>query len=302
MFSRILVPLDGSRLAEAALPVAERLAAAFGATVVLLHVVERGAHPTIHGNRHFTDQATAEDYLQRLADDLGSRGVSTTIHVHGEPEGDVAASIALHGSDESAELIVLCTHGSGGVRNLLWGSIAQQVLHRGVTPVLLVRVPPGGVPASVFAPKTVLVPLDATAASEAALAPAMALAVKLGARLHIAMVVPTLSTLRGERAATAILSPLATGAILDLEQAQAERYLDQLSEKLAATGITIETEVRRGDAVSELAGEAVEHDVGLVVASTHGRAGLETIWTGSVVARLLARTAAPVLLLRIVEG
>ena len=284
------------------MPVAERLATAFGATVVLIHIVERGAQPTVHGERHFTDPAQAEDYLRGIADDLGSRGVSTTIHVHGVPEGNVAASIALHGSEENADLIVLCTHGSGGVRHLLWGGIAQQVLQRGTTPVLLVRIPPGGVPAPVFAPQTVLVPLDATATSEAALAPAAALAAKLGARLHIAMVVSTLSTLRDDRAATAILLPSATRAVLDLEEAQAETHLQQLAEKLAEAGVTVETEVRRGDAASELAGETVEHEVGLVVAATHGRAGLQAIWTGSVVARLLARTTAPVLLLRIVEG
>ena len=96
--------------------------------------------------------------------------------------------------------------------------------------------------------------------------------------------------------------PSATRAVLDLEEAQAETHLQQLAEKLAEAGVTVETEVRRGDAASELAGETVEHEVGLVVAATHGRAGLQAIWTGSVVARLLARTTAPVLLLRIVEG
>src|SRR5712692_1835127 len=90
VFSRILVPLDGSHLAEAALPLAESLAAAFGGTILLLHVVEQGARRTIHGERHLTDRSQAEDYLQHLAEELRSLGVSTTTHVHGEPEGNVA--------------------------------------------------------------------------------------------------------------------------------------------------------------------------------------------------------------------
>ena len=52
MYRRLLVPLDGSRLAETILAVVERLAAAYGATVVLLHVIERGAPATVHGERH----------------------------------------------------------------------------------------------------------------------------------------------------------------------------------------------------------------------------------------------------------
>jgi nucleotide-binding universal stress UspA family protein len=293
--------LDGSHLAEAVLPVVERIALALATPVVLLHVIERGARSTIHGDRHFTNPVEAGAYLDDLARSLAARGLRVTAHIHEVPEGDVASSIAGHAEEESADLIVLCTHGSGGVRDLFYGSIAQQVLQRGTTPVLLVRPATGGDSHGAFLPETILVPLDATAASEVALGPATTLARALNARLHLAMVVATPTTMRGGRAAVATLLPSAARTLLDLEVAQAQAYLTVLARDLAAQGLEVEVEVRRGDAAQELAGEAQEHHVGLVVAATHGRAGLQAIWAGSVAARLLGRTQAPVLLVRTIE-
>ncbi len=298
MFGRMLVPLDGSPMAEAVLPVAERIAALLGGTLVLLHVIEIGASPTIHGQRHLTTEAEAQRYLDALAVGMRSRGVACETHVHAVPEGDVADSVAGHGAEEHTDLIVLCTHGSGGVRELVFGSIAQQVLQRGTVPVLLVRAPAADVPAAPFAPRIILVPLDGTSAGELALAPAGTLAHALGATLHLTLVVATQGTIRGNRSAVATLLPSATRALLEAEVAQGEAYLDAEATALRAQGLQVETEVRRGRASDELATETVEHSIGLVVAATHGRAGLSAIWAGSVAAGLLARTAAPVLLLR----
>jgi nucleotide-binding universal stress UspA family protein len=165
-FARILVPLDGSRLSESVLPVAETLATAFGASLVLLHVLERAAPQTIHGERHFQDPDKARAYLDDLAGNLTRRGLSVTVHIHDTPEPNVALSIAGHAIEERADLVVLCTHGRGGVRGFVWGAIAQQVLQRGEVPVLLVRAPAQGAEPAPFAPTTILVPLDATAAAE----------------------------------------------------------------------------------------------------------------------------------------
>jgi nucleotide-binding universal stress UspA family protein len=294
MFGRILVPLDGSRLAEAALPPAERLAAAFGSMLVLLHVLERARPRTVHGERHFTEAAPAAKYLGRLAADLAARSVRAAVHVHDQLEADVAASTAAHGAAERADLIVLCTHGRGGVRRALWGSVAERVLRRSRAPVLLARVPAPGAPPA-FAPATVVVPLDATPASEAALRPAAALAARLGATLHLTTVVATPGTVPGERRAAARLLPRATRALLDLEVEQARAYLAGLAARLRRRGVPVETEVRRGAVVAELIGEAAEHGPGLVVAVTDGLAGLPALWSGSTAAGLLARTNAPVM-------
>lgn len=298
--TRLLVPLDGSHLAEAVLPVVQRFAAG-GAAPVLLHVCERGAPATVHGERHLQAVADAAAYLEDVAGRLRAGGSAVVeTHAHDVPEGDVARSIATHAEENRADLIVLCTHGGGGLRSLLVGNIAQQVLRRGVTPVLLVR-PAADGSASPFAPRIVLVPLDGTAAAEAALAPASDLAHALGARLHLVMVVATLHTVRSDQQPAALLLPATARAMLDLQEDDAQGYLEGLAAPLRATGLPVTTEVRRGDAAAALSDEAAEPGVGLVVVATHGRAGLQAVWTGSVTARLLARTRAPVLLLRTID-
>jgi len=299
-FTRLLVPLDGSHLAEAVLPLAERLAAACGATLVLLHVVERAAPADVHGERHLTSAPEARAYLEAVANLLRARGLAVETHAHDAPEGDVARSVAAHRQEEHADLIVLCTHGHGRMRDLLFGRIAQQVLRRDATPVLLVRPGDDGGPPA-FEPRRVLVPLDGTAAAEAALPLARELAAALHAGLHLVIVVATRGTMRGDRQAVATLLPSAARATLDLEHEGALEYLDGLAGGLGATGLTVTTEVRRGDVASALADEAAEPGVGLVVVATHGHAGLQAIWAGSVVAQLLDRTRAPILLLRSIE-
>lgn len=300
MFRRLLVPLDGSRLAESVLPVVERLALVFGARVLLLHVLERAAPEAVHGERHLQALDEAETYLRDAAARLEAKGIDVEWHAHEVPEGDVTGSIAGHVREEHADLIVMCTHGSGGMRDLLFGSIAQQVLKRGSAPVLLVRARHEQSPRP-FDPQRLLVPLDGTAAAEAALEPAQDLARLLGAGVHLVMVVATARDLDAKRPGLAQVLPSTMRAALEIEEAEAADYLEDMADGLRSTGTPVTTEVRRGNPLSALADEASEEGVGLVVVATHGRAGVQAIWAGSVTARLLARTDAPLLLLRTVE-
>lgn len=300
MYRRLIVPLDGSQLAEAVLPVVESIALAAQSTVVLLHVLERGAPSTIHGERHLQAEDEATTYLEGLADRFRAKGIPLEAHAHEVPEGDVARSIVAHVAEEGGDLIVLCTHGTGGVRDLLFGSIAQQVLKKGLVPVLLVRAVPEGV-SEPFAPERVLVPIDGTAGAEAAVTPAEDMAGLFNATLHIVMVVATPGTVRSEQQALAHVMPAATRAALELERSESQQYLDTVAERVRSRGVKATTEVRRGDPTSALADEASEPGVGLVVVATHGRAGVQAIWAGSVTARLLSRTRAPLLLLRAIE-
>lgn len=300
MYRRLLVPLDGSRLAEAVLPIVERLGQSCPATVILLHVLERGAPPAVHGERHLQVRVEADAYLAEIAARLQTQNLAVEVHTHEVPEGDVPRSIAAHAVEEDADLIVLCTHGSGGVHHLLFGSVAQQVLKRGTVPVLLARPSPDE-SLHPFEPNRVLVPLDGTAAAETALAHARMLARLLGSVMHLVMVVATPGTARGERQVLAQVLPTATRAALELEEDEASDYLEGVAARLRGTGVAVSTEVRRGETSSALADEAAEPGVGLVVVATHGRAGVQAIWAGSVTARLLARTRAPILLLRMIE-
>lgn len=299
MYSRFLVPLDGSQLAESVLPVVERLATCGHATVLLLHVVERGAPDAVHGEHHLQGVEEAKPYLNDLAGRLRTQGIAVETHAHSVPEGDVARSIADHSAEHAADLIVLCTHGRGNFRDILFGRIAQQVLRRGEVPVLLIR-PNDMSLADRFEPEVVLVPLDGSSPAEAALEPALDLARLCEAGLRLVTVVPTQETLRGDRQAVGTLLPAATRAALDLEEGNAYSYVDAVTSRLHGRSlrVPITAEVLRGDIGATLSGAATAPDVGLVVMSTHGHAGLQAMWGGSVAAHLLGRIHAPILLIR----
>src|SRR5687768_6738885 len=122
---RILVPLDGSALAEAVLPFAMGLAARAGASITLLHVIEQKAPDTVHGQRHLKREEDAAAYLADVAAGCTAAGVTVDTHVHNPAIADVAASIAEHAAELGADLIAIATHGSSGMRGLLMGDIAQ---------------------------------------------------------------------------------------------------------------------------------------------------------------------------------
>src|SRR5438105_182215 len=163
-----MVPLDGSHLAESALPAAAFLAQLFHASVTLIHLIERNATPAVHSDRHLTEPDEAQKYLQEVAQRAFAPGVAVERHVHTAEVSDVARSLVEHAAELKADLIVMCTHGRSGLRDLLFGSIAQQVVGLGRTPVLLVRPTPTG-EAPPFACRLVLLPLDGDPAHEAAL-------------------------------------------------------------------------------------------------------------------------------------
>ncbi|MEX2314510.1 MAG: universal stress protein [Thermomicrobiales bacterium] len=295
---RMLVPLDGSRLAEVTLPLSVAIAAAAGAALTLLHVLERHPPPMVHGEPHLRDLTTSEDYLRALAARWGRSGMTIANHVHPNPQADVARSIVEHADELNADLIALATHGSGGIRGFLFGSIAQQVLRQGRRPVLLVR-PRAGSRLAVAETRlrVIIVPLDGTSDAERALPMAMALAKATGARLHLVRIVPTVGHVHGPASAAAMLTPSATAALLDLEYQAARDDLQALAQQLTAIG-DVAVEVRRGDVLDELEHVVGERGADLIVISTHGHRGIEGFLTGSLGARLLGKLEQPVLLVR----
>ena len=297
---RLLIPLDGSRLAECVLPAARSLAARLQSRLTLLHVMERAAPPTVHGERHLTVAAEADAYLAEVADRIRSPGIEVDRHVHPNEEGDVAKSIIDHATDLGADLIILATHGGGGARRVLFGSVAQQVLRGGPRPVLLVRPPAGQPPQEpgAFDLKRMLVPLDGSPASETALPIAQILAAAYTAEVDLFRIVPTLATISGERASTARLVPTATAASLDLEEDEAKRHLEALAARLRSWGLRVGAVVGRGEPAQRVLEEASRLAVDLVVMATHGRTGLTAVFSGSVASRVVARFSRPILLIR----
>ena len=292
----VLAPLDGSNLAEAVLPIARGLAKRLGATITLLHVIEHDAPETIHGQPHLMTAADAEDYLGRVAAELRAGGATVEVHVHDNPEKSVSESLKEHAEELNPDLTLMASHGSGGVRGFLFGGLAQQVLRRSKRPVLMVHAVEGANRSGEWRCGMIAAPISETGEGAAALDPAITIAQGFGAAIRLIRVVPTAGTLDPERSASATLVPGAARAILDLEAGGAQNDLDELVKRLESYGISARAVVARGDPASAAVAEAERAGADLLAMATHARAGLSSIWAGSVGTKIIDRSRAPLLL------
>ncbi len=296
MIKQLLVPLDGSKLAEAALPTAARLSRSLGAGVILIHVIEQDAPREIHGERHLTNEEEACRYLGEVADSYFPPDVAVC-HVHTEKVQDVARSIADHSGELKPDLIVMCTHGEGGWRDIVAGSIAQQVIGRSQAPVLLVHPVRPGDAGGEF--QKILVALDGSSEHEGALPAAAELAQALNGQLHLLTVVHTLGSLPGEKAASGWMLPRTTRAMLDMYEETAKERLEELAAEWRQRGLTVVTEVRRGDPAQQIVQDAKTSGVDMIVLATHGKSGMGAFWSSSVGPRVVSSTNLPILLIAV---
>ncbi len=307
MFKRILVPLDGSQLAEAALPVAGYLGERLGATLVLFHVIERGGADTIHGQHHLAAASEARAYLAQVAAQLIDRNVAVEQDVHEPGEGDVARSIIEHTQDLHTDLVLLCAHGHGGLRDMLIGNIAQQVLQKGRTPVFFLRPRAEVDPmaqrqspkdVSQYQCRKILVPLDITSRHGTGLPVAAQLARACGAAVHVMTVVPMADSLTPDEAAIATVLPNASTVVRDLEARNAREHLQGVTRELVAQDLPATGSVARGDTAALILATANQQNVDLIVLATHARGMVSAFLEGSVAPKVLAQTTTPVLLVR----
>jgi nucleotide-binding universal stress UspA family protein len=294
MYKHLLVPLDGSSLAETVFPAVAYLAEKLAARVTLLHVVERDAPVTIHGQRHLKEANEARAYLGEAARLALQPSIPVERHVATAGESGVAQSIVLYAVECGADLIVMCSHGHGGLRHLLSGSNAQQLVGCGKISVLQVRPPEGG--SATFSCGKILVPLDGRPDHEEGLDIAARLAKACQAELLLLTTVPTLKTLPPERAAAASLMPGAAAAILDVNTIGAESYLRDKLRSLQSKGIAAASEIGRGDPAEVIVQVADRSVSDLIVLGTHRRTGTDAFWSGSVAPRVANRSRVPVLL------
>ena len=146
MYKEILVPLDGSELAEAAVPHAHELAKAFGSRITLFSVVEPvGIYPqpgvvgpvvSIAMDVEEEMENTGQ-YLEGIAERLKAEGLEIRRVVR---EGDPASLICDYAQENSIDLIAMSTHGRSGIQRWVYGSVADRVLRGAKVPILLIRV------------------------------------------------------------------------------------------------------------------------------------------------------------------
>ncbi len=282
-------------MAEAALPAASYLAEVCSAGVTLIHVVEERPPREIHGEHHLSGTDEAAEYLRAAAGRFFKDTAKVTVHVHAELAGNVARKIVEHQAEFDHDLIVMCTHGRSGMSDLIFGTIAQNVIAHGTVPVLIVR--PSSDPEASFSASPMLVPLDGTRAHEAGLEIARDLAERIGGVVRLLMVIPTFATMKGTRAAPSKFLPGTTDRMLDMAAEEAERYLRDTRALLAKPGVTIDAEIDRGDPARVIAKAASARGSRLIVLGTHGKAGIDALGEGSVASTVCAQTATPVLLI-----
>jgi nucleotide-binding universal stress UspA family protein len=291
MFKHILLPLDGSSLAEAAIPYAVELCKKFDSKVTLLHLIEKDAPAEVHGQHHLTNEPEACDYLGRIAEKEFAFCSHVERHVHTEEVEQVSRSIVEHSGEFAPDLIILCAHGAGGIRDIVVGSIPQQVIATGKVPVLLIHPEE---PYKGF--QTLLVALDGDPDHDHSLEVAGELARQFGSELHLVRIVPTFSTLTGEQAALGTMLPATTAAYLDIMEDEAAKYLQHKLDAWCREGFNCEAEVQRGEPAQEVVKSAINSNADVIILGTHGKSGLNAFWSGSVAPKIVAKTKIPVLL------
>lgn len=295
MFKHILVPLDGSAMAEAALPAAASLAEHLRARITLMHVIEKDPPAAVHGQPHLVAAAQAAAYLKEIARRYFARPSEIECHVHTAEVENVAASIVEHAEELSHDLVVMCSHGKGASR-LFLGSIAQRVIAMDHRPVLITHPTPQGT-APPFECRHLLVPLDGDREHEQGLPVSKELARACGGTLHLAFVIPHLSTLTGDNAMASRMLPGTTSRLLDLHKQDAEEYLAALAQELHSEGFQASAHVLRGDAAKVIRDAALSAKIDVIVLATHGKTGMDAFWAGSVTHKLCATLKVPLLLI-----
>jgi nucleotide-binding universal stress UspA family protein len=295
MFRQILVPLDGSRLAESVLPAVYSLAERLGAQVQLLHLLEKDAPFSVHGQQHLQDPEQAEAYLDNVRGKAFVESAEVASHVHEQEVENVAAGIVEHAEEYGTDLVVLCIHGKEVLHRWFSDTIPQQVVSLGTTPALIIR--PGSPMASgELEIRKIAVALDDNPEHGRGLSVAKELARTFSATLELFLAVPTHTTISGHLAPTARLLPGTMRQMLDIEADSAARYLSKSIEDLRQEGIQAHGQVLRGKPARLLAMAAERLHADLIVLTTHGKTGLDAFWAGSVAPEVLRRSRIPLLL------
>jgi nucleotide-binding universal stress UspA family protein len=300
MYTKIIVALDGSELAEAVLPYVRALARGLGLPVTLLQVIDPeiiSAFANPAQKRYFDDVAAgmkvnSTDYLRRLIPSFPkSVKVDASVEV-----GTAAEVIVSAGASHSGALIAMATHGRSGLQRWIIGSVADKVLHAASNHLLLVRpqdAPPRtGEEESL---KSLVVPLDGSILAETVLPHAIELARGLGAEIILlrSYALP-LSMYSG----TDDYVPNIEELNAQLRE-EAQEYLDGKVAELKGKGITkVSAVLVEGSGAAEIIDFAKKTPANLVAMCTHGRSGVGRWVLGSVTERVVQRSGDPVLVIR----
>ena len=296
----VLVPLDGSPLAECALPWAVAVAQALGARTTLLRVLETPAISSATSHHHDAvdwemRRAEAQSQLSRIdRDPKAGRLTSGAELLEGRP----AEQIINFARAQHVDLVVLSSHGEGGLTGWALSSTALMVAARTHASLLVVPAYSAeGQRVGELRLRRILVPLDCSPRAECVLPLATALARTHDAELILAHVVPEPEIPR--RLPPSAEDLAVASQLTERNRLEGERYLGELRERLVEQHVRVSTRLvvssRRAHAIRAMADEA---DVELVMVSAHGRTGDARDRYGNVAARLFEQTTRPLIVLQ----
>ena len=287
MYKKILIPLDGSKLAEQILPFARSFAEASQAPVELLKVNDPGRiaayAPPLQGGEYL--DAVAKKFFPP------HWRIEKTVEL-GEPATII---VERTGGDPDC-LIAMATHGMSGIRRWLMGSVASKVAQTSLSPVLLIHPTETTESPASFRPGTILLPLDGSGLAEKALAHAAEIAKRMISELHLLRVYSVPSHAYVVADGVTAQGPVPFRDAMELE---ATTYLNAKADGLRADGIKqLTVTAIEGDAATEIIDLVDRTPMSMVVMSTHGRSGVGRWLLGSIAERVIQHSHAPVLLIR----
>ncbi len=300
MTAQILVPLDGSPLAEQSLACAMTLGRGLPAELVLFRAVSIPPDTREILNSASVEaaalmkqlEAKANDYLRKVASELQDAGLSVRQVVR---HGPAAEAIVDYAEQQDIQQIVMTTHGYTGITRWTHGSVAERVLQSARVPVLLVRAQEGelGVLREAMPCQRILVALDGSDVAEQVLPSATSIAQALGAEMVLFQVpiVYYAGSLIGEWY-------LPFQGVLETAEQDAQVYLDDVAYRLKEQGVNVSTAVQIGAVAESIIGYAEANRIDLIAMCTHGRTGLGRWILGSVADRVLRASSIPILLVR----
>jgi nucleotide-binding universal stress UspA family protein len=304
MFGRIIVPLDGTQFAEAALAPACTLARAFGSQLLLVRAygiegLPQMTPPDVEVEAEELDCADA--YLTSVTGRLKQAGYRAEHVLYiAEPNTAIVDAAVL----DDADLIVMTTHPRWRTDLLDNASTTLQVLARSRVPILSwklgARSVEGDLPDPVAEPlqflgpeSPIVVPLDGSPFSEAALRPAQELAAAFGTYLVLVRAV-----VRDPEAPTPGTGPSVAAQTEDQAICDAQSYLERVLANMERTGVNASVEVEVGSVVHVLDEAGRKNNAGLVVMSSHGQTATPTAFLGSNAAQVLEELTVPTLVVR----
>ena len=295
MYSKLLIPLDGSKTAEQVLPFARILAAKLKLPVELMDVIDISAMSAYIASdkARYLDTFIAEgervsrEYLDEIAAGLACVKVSCSV-IRGKP----ADAIIEHAGAEKGTLIAMATHGRSGLDRWMLGSVAEKVLRGSHNPLFLVRVHAEGVTDGAAMIKSVVVPLDGSELAESVLPTAMEVAKALDLEVVLCRAYElAASVYEGNEDYLPNYDEM-----LRQVKAETESYLTEKAAALKAAGLSrVSTVALAGSGAEEIIHYAQAHRDALVVMCTHGRSGMSRWVLGSVTERVVRHSDDPVL-------